>query len=60
MKKMIKVIQIRSSIGVSKKHKAVLFGLGLRHIGHIVYRKDTKSVRGMIKIIFYMVKIEEC
>lgn len=55
----IKITQTRSSIGRIPRHKATLSGLGLRHIGHTVEREDTPAVRGMVRIIDYMVKIEE-
>ncbi|VAX77008.1 50S ribosomal protein L30 [Serratia symbiotica] len=59
MAKTIKVRQVRSSIGRLPKHKATLLGLGLRRIGQTVEREDTPSIRGMIDLISYMVKIEE-
>lgn len=58
MEKMMRITQIRSSIGRLPKHKATLVGLGLRRIGHTVERKDTAAIRGMVKKISYMVKIE--
>ncbi len=57
--KTIKVTQVRSSIGRLPKHKATLLGLGLRRIGHTVEREDTPSLRGMINLVSYMVKVEE-
>ncbi|WP_339037401.1 50S ribosomal protein L30 [Serratia symbiotica] len=59
MAKTIKVTQVRSSIGRLPKHKATLLGLGLRRIGHTVEREDTPSLRGMINLVSYMVKVEE-
>ncbi|PPI87879.1 50S ribosomal protein L30 [Candidatus Pantoea edessiphila] len=59
MDKMIKITQVRSSIGRIPSHKSTLIGLGLRHIGHTVEREDTKSIRGMINVISYMVKINK-
>lgn len=58
MEKMIRITQKRSKIGRLPKHKATLVGLGLRRIGHSVERNDTPSIRGMIKKISYMVKVE--
>lgn len=57
-KKTIKVTQTKSSIGRLPKHKATLTGLGLRRIGHTVEVEDTPSVRGMINLVQYMVKVE--
>ncbi|VFP79729.1 50S ribosomal protein L30 [Candidatus Erwinia haradaeae] len=55
----IKITQIRSAIGCLPKHKATLIGLGLRRVRHTVYREDTPSIRGMMKAISYMIKVEE-
>lgn len=59
MNKLIKITQIRSSIGRLPKHKKTLIGLGLKGINHSVFRKNTNAIRGMIKKISYMLKIEE-
>ncbi|WWO96246.1 MAG: 50S ribosomal protein L30 [Candidatus Dasytiphilus stammeri] len=59
MSKMIKITQIRSSIGRIPKHKATLKGLGLRYIGHSIIRKNIPEIRGMVKNISYLLKIEE-
>lgn len=55
----IKVTQTSSSIGRNPRHKACLAGMGLRRIGHTVELKDTPSIRGMAKKVFYMVTLEE-
>ncbi|VFP86041.1 50S ribosomal protein L30 [Candidatus Erwinia haradaeae] len=57
--KMIKITQMRSAIGCLPKHKATLFGLGLRRIRHTVYREDTVAIRGMIRVISYMIEVVE-
>ncbi|WP_343192090.1 50S ribosomal protein L30 [Buchnera aphidicola (Formosaphis micheliae)] len=59
MGKSIKITQIKSSIGRLSKHKATLLALGLRYIGHTVEREDTPAIRGMIKLLSYMLKIQE-
>lgn len=58
-KKTITIIQTRSSIGRLPKHKATLIGLGLRRIGYSVILEDTPSIRGMVKMISYMIKVKE-
>ena len=50
----------RSRIGRSEKQQKVLQGLGLMRLHQEVLRKDTKSLRGMIKKIDFMVDVEEC
>lgn len=57
--KKIKITQIKSSIGCLPKHKKTIIGLGLRHIGHTVYRYKTKSIIGMINKISYLLKTKE-
>lgn len=57
MKNFISITQIKSKIGVVKKHKLILLGLGLRYIGHTVFRKNTKSLQGMINKVYYLLKI---
>ncbi|MCV2502201.1 MAG: 50S ribosomal protein L30 [Candidatus Lightella neohaematopini] len=57
MNKNIKIIQVRSTIGIIPKHKKTILGLGLRRIGHTKVVTDTPSIRGMINSVNYMVKI---
>ena len=57
-KKMLKVTQLKSSIGRLKSHKACVTGLGLRRVGHTVEVEDTPSVRGMINKVNYLIRVE--
>ncbi|AWH90310.1 50S ribosomal protein L30 [Buchnera aphidicola (Melanaphis sacchari)] len=57
--KNIKITQIKSKIGRIPKHKKILFGLGLKRIGHSVIRQDNPAIRGMIKKISYILKVQE-
>ncbi len=58
-KKTIKVTQIASSIGHTKDQRATLVGLGLNKIRKVSVLEDTPSVRGMIKKVSHLVKVEE-
>jgi large subunit ribosomal protein L30 len=58
MDKFLIIQQIKSNIGILPKHKAILKGLGLRYINHIVKRRKNKSILGMIKKISYMLKVK--
>ena len=58
-KKTIKVTQIASPIGRPKDQRATLIGLGLNKMGKVSVLEDTPSVRGMIKKVAHMVKVEE-
>ncbi|WNC69051.1 50S ribosomal protein L30 [Thalassotalea psychrophila] len=59
MAKTVKVTQLKSSIGRLPSHRATLKGLGLRRIRHTVELEDTPSVRGMINLVHYMIKVED-
>jgi len=54
----IKVTQIRSRIGAQKIQKACLSGLGLRKINNFSVLENTPAVRGMIKKVSHLVRIE--
>ena len=54
----IKVTQIRSRIGAQKKQKACLSGLGLRKKNNFSVLENTPAVRGMIKKVAHLVRIE--
>lgn len=58
-KKTVKVTQIKSSIGHGKEQIATLKGLGLNKIGRTSELEDTPSVRGMIRKVAHLVKVEE-
>ena len=58
-KKTIKVTQIASSIGKPKDQKATLSGLGLNKMNKVSVLEDTPSVRGMVRKVQHLVKVEE-
>ena len=58
MARKIKVTQIRSRIWAQKKQKACLSGLGLRKINNFSVLENTPAVRGMIKKVSHLVRIE--
>ena len=58
-KKTIKVTQIASPIGKPDIQRATLIGLGLNKINRSRVLEDTPSVRGMIKKVSHLVKVEE-
>lgn len=53
----LRVKQVRSAIGRIPKHRATLRALGLRRIGHVVVKRDTPQIRGMIKAISHLVEV---
>ncbi len=54
----VKVTQIGSSIGRKYDQKKTLVGLGLNKMHKSVILKDTNSVRGMIKKVQHLLKVE--
>ena len=57
--KQIKVTQIRSGIGGTRRQRETLKSLGLRKIRQSVVREDSASVRGMIARVAHLVTVEE-
>ena len=56
--KKIKVTLVKSVIGTKQDHRATIKGLGLRKLNSTALLEDTPSVRGMIKKVNYLVKVE--
>ena len=59
MSKMLKVTLVKSMIGRPEKHRKVLRGMGLTKLNRTVELKDMPSVRGMVKKVSHLVKVEE-
>lgn len=58
-KKTIKVTQIGSPIGRPDDQRATLIGLGLNKMHKTSVLEDTPSVRGMIRKVQHLVRVEE-
>ncbi len=58
-KKTIKVTQIRSAIGRPATQRATLVGLGLNKMNKTVVLEDTPSIRGMVRKVEHLVRVEE-
>ena len=56
--KKIKITQIKSKVGETKNQKDTLKSLGLRRIRHSVIKENTPSIRGMLKKVSHIVKVE--
>ncbi len=57
--KKVRVIQTSSSHGRKPGQKETLVGLGLAKIGARRELEDTPSVRGMIRKVAHLIKVEE-
>jgi large subunit ribosomal protein L30 len=54
----LRIRQVRSSIGQNRKQREVLRTLGLRRIGHVVERPDNAAVRGAVLLVNHLVVVE--
>jgi large subunit ribosomal protein L30 len=59
MPKKLKITQIRSIIDHIEPQKRTIKALGLGRPQYSVVHKDTVQIRGMIKKVFHLVKVEE-
>ncbi|HDN59794.1 MAG: 50S ribosomal protein L30 [Candidatus Neomarinimicrobiota bacterium] len=57
--KLLKITQIKSAIGYRKKAKLTLEALGLRRMHQTVIKPDNPAIRGMIRAVSHLVKVEE-
>lgn len=57
--KTIKVTQIASPIGRPEIQRKTLIGLGLNKMNKTVELEDTPSIRGMIKKVSHLLRVEE-
>lgn len=55
----LKITLTKSTNSVIQNQKATVTALGLKKIGSSVERDDTPAVRGMIKVVSHLVKVEE-
>lgn len=55
----LKVTLVKSTIGAIPKHKKTVEALGLRKLNKTVEMPDNAAVRGMVKQVEHLVKVEE-
>lgn len=59
MAEKLKVTLVKSTIGAIPKHRKTVEALGLRKLNKSVEMPDNESVRGMVKQVQHLVKVEE-
>ena len=57
--KRLRVTLVKSTIGAIPKHRATVASLGLKKIGRSNELPDNPAVRGMIRHVSHLVKVEE-
>ena len=55
----LKITQVKSRIGATKRQCANLDALGLKKIGDSKVLPETDSVKGQIKAVSHLVKVEK-
>ena len=55
---MLKITQVKSRIGYKKKAKATLDAMGIKKMNQTVELPDNLAIRGMIKKIEYLIRVE--
>ncbi len=59
MGKMLRVTQVRSAIGGTRRQRESLKGLGLRRIGASAIVRDNAATRGLINSVQHLLAVEE-
>ena len=57
--KKLKITQVRSIIGGTKKQRATIKALGLGRPNYHVDRQDNPCTRGQIRVVQHLVKVEK-
>jgi len=55
----LKITQVRSTIGRLPKHRRTIEALGLGRIRKTVVHDDNPVIRGMVKSVLHLIKVEE-
>mgnify|MGYP006286676913 CR=1 FL=1 len=54
----IKITQVRSTIQRIEKQKLTMRALGIRKLNHSVVHEDTPQIRGMLRVVGHLVRVE--
>lgn len=56
--RLLRITLVRSLIGRPEKQRRTIRALGLKRINHSVVHKDTPEIRGMVKRVTHLVRVE--
>jgi len=59
MSETVRITQIKSAIGSTRKIRATLIGLGLTKLNKSVVRNNTPEISGMIRKVHHLIRVEE-
>ncbi len=57
--KALRIVWVKSAIGYSQRQKATIRALGLHRLGDSVVHKDSPVIRGMLRKVQHLVRVEE-
>ncbi|MGH0036906.1 MAG: 50S ribosomal protein L30 [Myxococcota bacterium] len=57
--KTVRIKQVKSEIGYTRRQRDTLKGLGIRRMNQVVEREDTPAVRGMINKVAHLIVVLE-
>jgi len=55
----VRITQVRSQIGESRRHRGTLRALGLGKIGRTVEHAESPQLAGMLRKVRHLVRVEE-
>jgi large subunit ribosomal protein L30 len=55
----LRITQVRSATDRIAKHRSTIRALGIKKVGQTVEHEDTPQIRGMVRSVAYLVKVEE-
>ena len=59
MAKKLRITQVRSEIGQTRRHRGTLRALGLGRIGRSVERAESSETLGMLRKVRHLVRVED-
>lgn len=59
MAKQLRITLVKGLSGHIEAHRETVRALGIRKTNHSVVHNDTPQIRGMVKSISYLLKVEE-
>jgi len=55
----LRITLVKSPIGSLPKHRQTIRALGLRKMQHAVEKDDNPAIRGMVRKVEHMIRLEE-
>ena len=59
MEKKLKITVVKSTIGANPKNRRIVEALGFKKLNSTIIRPDNDAMRGALRHISHMVKVEE-